>query len=221
MEGHATGERARHHQQLEQAHRPLAQVEAGGPVEHLGGSGRVLRQANSLGRPGAGDGHPRHEHIEHPDADHRDQCRQRDDLFRVARLLAIHRRGLEADPGPEREEQAYAGIRANHPFGRFERIQRVDRRRRHALRATAMQQHGKGHQPQHQDLQHQAQPEHLGGQGNIKVAEHAIGQQHGQGEHDPGHVHAEDAGQQVFAEEGEDAHQRRFEDDVGERDRNP
>ena len=107
VEGHAAGERAGDDQVAHHRCHPVPGVVAGRGEEVLG---RVALRLGDrrLGGGISGQRGPGRDRVEDTEPDHRDVHGARDVPLGIAGLLAVVRRHLEADPGPEGEEQADA-----------------------------------------------------------------------------------------------------------------
>ena len=173
----------------------------------------------------AGDHHPGHERVERAEPDHGQDRRERDDPLRVARLLAVRRGGLEADPRPEGEEQADGGAAGGDALEpepaalgqRLEGVDRVDRLGHEPVGTAAGEQHGERERAEQHDLGDQGDAEDERGDADVEVAEHADQHDADQREDEPVDVPAEPAVEAEVGEVGEDADQRALEDDVGHR----
>ena len=222
VEGQRAGERADHQQGLVDVEQEPAEVgvdQVEEQVERRGADRRLDRRLGAVARQH----HRGDEGVEQAESDHRDQRRPRDDLLRVARLLAVDGGGLEADPGPEREEQAdrhRPGRRRGSERARGQALERVVQQHRlvehEAVGAAALEDHGERQREQDQHLGHQRHPEDRGGQADVEVAQHADDDDRGDGEHQPRDVHPDDGVHRVVGEVGAAADQRSLEHHIGE-----
>ena len=183
--------------------------------------GRVgLRLLNRVVNGGvAGERGPAGDDVEEPEPDHRDVQRARHVALGVLGLLAVVRRHLEPDPGPEREEQPdadRAGRQRSRRREALERVHRVDRGRRE----VAVPEHEPVEDQQHHDLGDQPDAEHDAGHADVEIGQQRDDQHHGQRQPRPGHVEPE-LGQLQVEEVGEAAAQRRLEHRVGQQRAEP
>ena len=124
---------------------------------------------------GPGDRHPRHEHVEQPDADDAQDGGTRDDLLRVAGLLAVHGRRLEPHPRPEGKEEPQPGAGSHDSGSGLEGTNGVEcLAHREPIRAAAVEQHRERTQRQHEDLGQQEDTEDLGGDVDVVEGENRV-----------------------------------------------
>ena len=190
VEGHRAGERARDDQDLDHRRQAGADVLVRQRIERGGVLALELVRdgLHGAGQAPSGHEHVRDEDVEDAEADDRRVGRGLGDLARLARLLGVVGRHLEADPRPERAEQRDPDRRGPEDRDRrvvVEEVGRVQRSGAIAVRAAAVDDDAGAHHQQHQ---------HLGDE-----------------------RHAEDLGRQLDVEPGEPGHHRQEQDLVGPR----
>ena len=179
VEGHSARERAGDDQVAHHVADTAADEVLRRDEEELG---RVLLRdlRRLVQRVVAGDRRPARDRVEDPEPDHGDVHRERDDPLRVLRLLRVVRRHLEADPRPEREEDAHAGPARREPASAREALERVDRvDRRGGDVVAALGEDPNVHDRQDDDLADQREAEQPGREAHVEV-----GQQRDQADHE-------------------------------------
>ena len=155
---------------------PAADVLVGQRIERR----RVLAlelvgdRLGGAGQAPAGDEHVRDEDVEDAEADDAAVGRRLGDLVRLARLLGVVGRHLEADPGPERAEDRHAGRRGAEDLQRgvvVEDVRRVQRRGAVAVRAAAGDDDADAHRQQREHLGHERDAEDLRRQLDVEPGE--------------------------------------------------